>query len=87
MSTPPERAAFASRLRLLRERAGYGSAREFAAAASIDPKHYTRYERAEVEPTLRVLRKVCEALGVTSNDLLAFDQAVELGPSGRSETV
>ena len=72
---------------MLREGAGYGSAREFAAAASIDPKHYTRYERAEVEPTLSVLRKVCEALGVTPNDLLAFDQAVELRPSGRSETV
>ena len=87
LSTPSERAAFASRLRMLREGAGYESARAFAAAASIDPKHYSRYERGEVEPTLSVLRKVCESLGVTPNDLLAFDKTAELRPSGRSETV
>jgi len=40
--------------------------------SAIEENRYTRYERAEVEPSLTVLLKICETLGVTPNDLLGF---------------
>ena len=83
---PPERAVFASRLRKLREAAGYGSARAFAIAADIDQTRYIRYERAEVEPTLSVLRKICETLRITPNELLVCDCNPERVAPGQSNT-
>ena len=41
-------------------------------AIGIEENRYTRYERAEVEPSLTVLLKICETLGVSPNDLLGF---------------
>jgi len=51
---------------------GFASARGFARAIGIDENRYTRYERAEVEPSLTLLLKICEILGVSPNDLLGF---------------
>lgn len=36
----------------------------------IDENRYTRYERAEVEPDLDMIRRICATLSVTPNDLL-----------------
>jgi transcriptional regulator with XRE-family HTH domain len=67
---PLTRAVFARRLRELRVPKGYRTARSFARALGIDENRYTRYERAEVEPDLALLLRICEVLAVTPNDLL-----------------
>ncbi len=67
---PPIRAVFAKRLKALRIPRGYPTARSFAVALEIDENRYTRYERAEVEPDLSLLVKMCALLGVSPNDLL-----------------
>ena len=64
------RARFAQRLRAIRIPRGYKTARSFANALDIDENRYTRYERAEVEPDLQLLMKICGLLGATPNDLL-----------------
>ena len=51
---------------------GFQRARYFAESLGIEENRYTRYERAEVEPNLTLLHKMCEMLGVTPNELLAF---------------
>ena len=64
------RAFFARRLRELRVPKGFKTARSLAAALGIDENRYTRYERAEVEPDLGLLIRICKTLGVTPNDLM-----------------
>ena len=64
------RARFAQRLRAIRIPRGFKTARSFAEALEIDENRYTRYERAEVEPDLQLLMKICSLLGATPNDLL-----------------
>lgn len=64
------RARFAQRLRAIRIPRGFKTARSFAQALEIDENRYTRYERAEVEPDLRLLMRICALLGATPNDLL-----------------
>lgn len=64
------RARFAQRLRAVRIPRGYKTARSFAEALDIDENRYTRYERAEVEPDLQLLMRICTLLGATPNDLL-----------------
>jgi transcriptional regulator with XRE-family HTH domain len=61
---------FAQRLKELRTARGFRTARSLARALEIDENRYTRYERAEVEPDLTLLVRICETLGVTPNDLL-----------------
>jgi transcriptional regulator with XRE-family HTH domain len=78
------RAQFAKNLRRLRIEKGFRTAREFSTALGIDENRYTRYERAEVEPSLSLLLKICEALKISPNDLLAFDDAGgSAGAAGR----
>jgi transcriptional regulator with XRE-family HTH domain len=62
---------FAQRLKELRAARGFRTARSLAHALDIDENRYTRYERAEVEPDLALLMRICETLGATPNDLLA----------------
>lgn len=64
------RARFAQRLRAIRIPRGFKTARSFAEALEIDENRYTRYERAEVEPDLQLLMRICNLLGATPNDLL-----------------
>jgi transcriptional regulator with XRE-family HTH domain len=64
------RTRFAQRLRAIRIPRGYKTARSFAEALNIDENRYTRYERAEVEPDLQLLMRMCGLLGATPNDLL-----------------
>ena len=73
MVAPEARLRFAKRLREFRLPRGYQTARGFARVLGIDENRYTRYERAEVEPDLTLLMKICEALDVTPNDLLGPD--------------
>ncbi len=67
---PAARLEFARRLRELRIPRGFRTARSLARSLDIDENRYTRYERAEVEPDLAMIRRICETLDVTPNDLL-----------------
>jgi DNA-binding XRE family transcriptional regulator len=69
---PAVRAQFAKRLRVLRAQQGYERARHFAKALGIEENRYTRYERAEVEPSLTLIYEICQKLAVTPNELLGF---------------
>jgi transcriptional regulator with XRE-family HTH domain len=68
------RSVFAKRLKELRVPRGFKTARKLAQTLGIDENRYTRYERAEVEPDLGLLMKICEVLGVTPNDLLGVSR-------------
>jgi transcriptional regulator with XRE-family HTH domain len=69
---PEVRARFAQRLKTLRTQRGFDRARYFAKSLGIEENRYTRYERAEVEPSLTLIHKMCETLRVSPNELLGF---------------
>jgi transcriptional regulator with XRE-family HTH domain len=71
---PNVRAQFAKRLKSIRTLRGFGRARYFAKSLGIEENRYTRYERAEVEPSLTLIHKMCEMLRVTPNELLGFTE-------------
>jgi len=71
---PNVRSQFAKRLKSIRTLRGFGRARYFAKALGIEENRYTRYERAEVEPSLTLIHKMCEMLRVTPNELLGFSE-------------
>ena len=73
--TPDVRSRFAQRLKALRLQRGFDRARFFAKTLGIEENRYTRYERAEVEPSLTLIQKMCDTLRVTPNDLLGFAEA------------
>jgi len=68
------RGRFASQLRHLRAQKGFATARAFAQALGIEENRYTRYERAEVEPSLTLIHKMCVTLQVSPNDLLGHNE-------------
>src|SRR5262245_35408988 len=71
---PEVRSQFAKRLKTMRAQGGFERARYFAKALGIEENRYTRYERAEVEPSLTLIHKMCEVLRVTPNELLGFPE-------------
>ncbi|MBO0766071.1 MAG: helix-turn-helix transcriptional regulator [Hyphomicrobiaceae bacterium] len=77
---PEVRSQFAKRLKAMRVQGGFERARYFAKALGIEENRYTRYERAEVEPSLTLIQKICEVLRVSPNELLGL-------PEHRSVTV
>jgi transcriptional regulator with XRE-family HTH domain len=71
---PEVRSQFAKRLKLMRTQRGFQRARYFARSLGIEENRYTRYERAEVEPNLTLIHKMCETLRVSPNELLGFSE-------------
>jgi transcriptional regulator with XRE-family HTH domain len=71
---PDVRSHFAKRLKIIRTQRGFDRARYFAKSLGIEENRYTRYERAEVEPSLTLIHKMCAALHVTPNELLGFSE-------------
>jgi transcriptional regulator with XRE-family HTH domain len=71
---PEVRSQFAKRLKSMRVQSGFERARYFAKALGIEENRYTRYERAEVEPSLTLIHKICEVLRVSPNELLGFPE-------------
>jgi transcriptional regulator with XRE-family HTH domain len=63
---------FAKRLKQLRTEKGFVRARTFAKALGIEENRYSRYERAEAEPNLTLIHRMCQTLQVSPNDLLSF---------------
>ena len=72
---PEVRSQFAKRLKSIRTRRGFDRARYFARSLGIEENRYTRYERAEVEPSLTLIHKMCETLRVSPNELLGFAES------------
>jgi transcriptional regulator with XRE-family HTH domain len=73
---PQVRLQFAKRLKNMRIEGGFQRARYFAKSLGIEENRYTRYERAEVEPSLTLIHKICEILRVSPNELLGFAEYV-----------
>jgi transcriptional regulator with XRE-family HTH domain len=71
---PEVRSQFAKRLKTMRTQRGFPRARYFARSLGIEENRYTRYERAEVEPNLTLIHKMCETLRVSPNELLGFTE-------------
>jgi transcriptional regulator with XRE-family HTH domain len=71
---PEVRLQFAKRLKSMRTDNGFQRARYFAKSLGIEENRYTRYERAEVEPSLTLIHKMCEVLRVSPNELLGFPE-------------
>ena len=69
---PQVRSQFAKRLKDMRVQSGFPRARYFAKSLGIEENRYTRYERAEVEPSLTLIHKMCETLRVSPNELMGF---------------
>ena len=69
---PEVRSQFAQRLKEMRVQSGFLRARYFAKSLGIEENRYTRYERAEVEPSLTLIHKMCETLRVSPNELMGF---------------
>lgn len=82
---PDVRWQFAKRLKDLRVQNGFLRARYFANSLGIEENRYTRYERAEVEPNLSLIHKMCETLRVSPNELLGFAEYAGPGPAGFAE--
>jgi transcriptional regulator with XRE-family HTH domain len=82
---PEVRARFAQRLKTLRTQRGFDRARYFAKTLGIEENRYTRYERAEVEPSLTLIHKMCETLRVSPNELLGFPDLRHHGGSVLAE--
>ncbi|MFM9848806.1 MAG: helix-turn-helix domain-containing protein [Hyphomicrobiaceae bacterium] len=70
VQSPIARQQFARRLREFRVARGFKTARSLAQALDIDENRYTRYERAEVEPDIKLIQQICETLELSPNDLL-----------------
>src|SRR6476660_7643221 len=90
MLAPEVRLQFAKRLKTMRTQRGFDRARYFARSLGIEENRYTRYERAEVEPSLTLINKMCETLRVSPNELLGFsefnDEGAFQNAPGMSET-
>lgn len=67
----PERLAFADRLKLVREQAGYPSKAGFARKLGIEEARYRKWERAGSEPDLHHLCKIQRITGVSLDYLIA----------------
>ena len=78
---PEVRAQFAHRLKKLRVQNGFPRARYFARSLGIEENRYTRYERAEVEPSLTLLHKMCDTLKISPNELMGFADRAGSAPA------
>lgn len=75
-------AAFAVRLKTLRVLRGFRTARSFARALDIDENRYTRWERGEVEPSVAMLARMAEVLGLPVDVLVSkmdFSETLTIG--------
>lgn len=68
--TTHARQGFAQRLCLLRKTIGYENAADFAKALGVRPGTYGRWERAETEPSINMILRICQRLAVTPTFLL-----------------
>jgi transcriptional regulator with XRE-family HTH domain len=77
-----DREKFGVRLRTLRAAAGFESARLFAEALGINENTYSRYERGQSEPDFQLIKKICDRLKITPNDLFGGEPLLSRKPDG-----
>lgn len=66
------RSEFAKRLRERRYLMGFRTARAFALELGVCENRYSRWERAQTEPSLEMIVQICRTLEVTPNDLISL---------------
>jgi transcriptional regulator with XRE-family HTH domain len=71
----PPLAAFAARLRAVREACGYATRRAFADALGIEEGAYGKYERAESYPHPETLGRIRQLTGATADFLYFGDES------------
>ena len=64
---------FGKRLRLFRQKAGYRTAKDFSNALGLPYPTYVAYENTDREPRYKTLKRICQLLNVSSEDLLIAD--------------
>lgn len=64
---------FGKRLRLFRQKAGYRTAKDFAEKLGLPYTTYVAYENTDREPQYKNLKRICQLLNVSSDDLLMVD--------------
>lgn len=64
---------FGERLRLFRKKAGYKTAKDFSEKLGIPYTTYMGYEYKGREPRYDSLKRICQLLNVSSDDLLMAD--------------
>ena len=64
---------FGKRLRLFRQKAGYKTAKDFSEKLGISYTTYIGYEYKGQEPRYDTLKRICQLLNVSSDDLLMAD--------------
>lgn len=64
---------FGKRLKIFRQKAGYKTAKDFSKALGIPYPTYVAYENSDREPKYHTLKRICQLLNVSSEDLLMAD--------------
>lgn len=64
---------FGQRLKVFRQKAGYKTAKDFSKELGIPYSTYVPYENKNREPRFDTLKRICQLLNVSSDDLLMTD--------------
>ena len=64
---------FGQRLKVFREKSGYKTAKDFARTLGIPYSTYVPYENKNREPRFDTLKRTCQLLNVSAEDLLVAD--------------
>jgi len=86
MNVPEHRRAFGRRVRDLRKEKGWRSQEAFAHHIGLDRTYVSGVERGVRNPTLDVMVKIAQGLGVRPSELLSTIQHVQLSDAGPDHT-
>lgn len=64
---------FGKRLKIFRQKAGYETAKDFSRTLGLPYSTYVAYENKNREPRYDTLKRICQLLNVSSEDLLIAD--------------
>lgn len=64
---------FGKRLKIFRQKAGYETAKDFSKAFGLHYSTYVAYENSDREPKYDTLKRICQLLNVSADDLLIAD--------------
>lgn len=64
---------FGKRLKIFRQKAGYETAKDFSKALGLHYSTYVAYENSDREPKYDTLKRICQLLNVSADDLLIAD--------------
>lgn len=64
---------FGKRLKIFRQKAGYKTAKDFSRTLGFPYSTYVAYENKDREPKYDTLKRICQLLNVSAEDLLMAD--------------